>query len=325
MDEKNKDIIENSDIIGEENITDDFLSGNVEEKKLADNFNNTQNLEEESFNNLEEENLVNDIDEIDDIDNTQKVNEDIIDDNKSQNFTKDDIQKDNQDFNKTNNSKANDTKNEIKEKLNDFTKSAKPVFDEIFEKAKIWFSNDPFEVFSSKLSKQATFTIFGISIFVFLITSLLKINSFISLALPFFIDSRFVLILPLLIISVAFYGLLALAVKLLLTYLKGTKTDYISSLELVALNTIPTFVISFIGLVLGLIYLPLFLLTTLISLTIYVIGIYEGLRKYLGVNEKSIFWPFMIGHSTFAIVMALVFRITIALLIRNSMFFSLPF
>lgn len=33
MDEKNKDIIENSDIIGEENITDDFLSGNVEEKK----------------------------------------------------------------------------------------------------------------------------------------------------------------------------------------------------------------------------------------------------------------------------------------------------
>ena len=326
MDEKNKDIIENSDIIGEDNITDEFLSGNIEQTKSTDNFANNQNLDEDKImNNLDREDTINNFD------NNQNIKEENIDENKGTNFPETDTKNVNQNFNENNkNGETTETINDIKDKINDFKKSAKPVYNEIFEKAKTWFSKNPFEVFLSKLSKQATFTILGINILVTAIASILILNSlislvFLSLVFPYYGESKFTLFLTILIIMTAFYGLFALTIKLLSTYLKGSKTDYMSSLELVALITLPTFIISLAGLLLGFIYAPIYSIANLVIIVINIIGIYEGVSRYLGVSQKSIFWPYVICISLYAIVLLVIYNFIISLLIRNTIFYNFPF
>lgn len=345
MDDKNKDIIENNDTNIEENLTDDFLSGNIEESNRTENNNNIQD-ENELNNKLNEDNHVEthvdnheethvdnftESNNYENIENNKEVEDlnytrNILDMNKSENFNKDN---NDQSFNSNNdqsNSRESETRNsnEFSEKASEFIKSTKPVFSEIFEKVKIWFSNDPFKVFSSKLSKSATFTILGINILVSLITLMLNANSFTSVFLPYYFDVNFSIFFIGLLLNVSFYALLALTFKFIATYLKGPKLDFMSSLELIALVTIPSFCISLVGLLLGTLFTPILILTRLIIFIINIVAYYVGIRKYLGV-EKPTFWAYIVGLSVFAIVIMILFTNIFKLIINNMIYSNFPF
>ena len=333
MDDKNKDIIENNDTNIEEKLTDDFLSGNIEESNRKENINNIQD-ENELNNKLNEETHIDNFTEFNNYENIEnnKEFEDLnytrntLDMNKSENFNKDN---NDQSFNSNNDqstSRESETRNsnEFSEKASEFIKSTKPVFSEILEKCKIWFSNDPFKVFSSKLSKSATFTMLGINILVSLITLMLNANSFNSVFLPYYFDVNFSIFFIGLLLNVSFYALLALTFKFIATYLKGSKLDFMSSLELIALVTIPSFCISLVGLLLGTLFTPIIILTRLIIFIINIVAYYVGIRKYLGV-EKPTFWAYIVGLSVFAIVIMILFTNIFKLIINNMIYSNFPF
>lgn len=333
MDDKNKDIIENNDTNKEENLTDNFLSGNMEESKRTENINNIQD-ENELDNKLNEENHVDNFTEsnnYENIENNKEVEDlnytrNTVDMNKSENFNKDNNDQSFNASNDQNTSRESETRNsnEFSEKANEFIKSTKPVFSEIFEKFKMWFSNDPFKVFSSKLSKSATFTILGINILVSMITLMLNANSFTSVFLPYYFDVNFSVFVIGLLLNVSFYALLALTFKFIATYLKGPKLGFMSSLELIALVTIPSFCISLVGLLLGTLFTPILILTRLVIFIINIVAYYVGIRKYLGV-ERPTFWAFIVGLSVFAIVIMILFINVFKLIINNMIYSNFPF
>lgn len=333
MDDKNKDIIENNDTNKEENLTDNFLSGNMEESKRTENINNIQD-ENELNNELNEENHVDNFTEsnnYENIENNKEVEDlnytrNTVDMNKSENFNKDSNDQSFNASNDQNTSRESETRNsnEFSEKASEFIKSTKPIFSEIFEKFKIWFSNDPFKVFSSKLSKSATFTILGINILVSMITLMLNANSFTSVFLPYYFDVNFSVFVIGLLLNISFYALLALTFKFIVTYLKGPKLGFMSSLELIALVTIPSFCISLVGLVLGTLFTPILILTRLVIFIINIVAYYVGIRKYLGV-EKPRFWAFTVGLSVFAIIIMILFINIFKLIINNMIYSNFPF
>lgn len=333
MDNKNKDIIENNDTNVEENLRDNFLSGNMEESKRTENINNTQD-ENELNNKLNEENHVDNFTEsnnYENIENNKEVEDlnytrNTVDMNKSENFNKDSNDQSFNASNYQNTSRERETRNsnEFSEKASEFIKSTKPVFSEIFEKFKIWFSNDPFKVFSSKLSKSATFTILGINILVSMITLMLNANSFTSVFLPYYFDVNFSVFVIGLLLNVSFYALLALTFKFIATYLKGPKLGFMSSLELISLVTIPSFCISLVGLLLGTLFTPILILTRLVIFIINIVAYYVGIREYLGV-EKPRFWAFTVGLSVFAIIITILFINIFKLIINNMIYNNFPF
>lgn len=333
MDNKNKDIIENNDTNVEENLRDNFLSGNMEESKRTENINNTQD-ENELNNKLNEENHVDNFTEsnnYENIENNKEVEDlnytrNTVDMNKSENFNKDSNDQSFNASNDQNTSRERETRNsnEFSEKASEFIKSTKPVFSEIFEKFKIWFSNDPFKVFSSKLSKSATFTILGINILVSMITLMLNANSFTSVFLPYYFDVNFSVFVIGLLLNVSFYALLALTFKFIATYLKGPKLGFMSSLELISLVTIPSFCISLVGLLLGTLFTPILILTRLVIFIINIVAYYVGIREYLGV-EKPRFWAFTVGLSVFAIIIMILFINIFKLIINNMIYNNFPF
>lgn len=333
MDNKNKDIIENNDTNVEENLRDNFLSGNMEESKRTENINITQD-ENELNNKLNEENHVDNFTEsnnYENIENNKEVEDlnytrNTVDMNKSENFNKDSNDQSFNASNYQNTSRERETRNsnEFSEKASEFIKSTKPVFSEIFEKFKIWFSNDPFKVFSSKLSKSATFTILGINILVSMITLMLNANSFTSVFLPYYFDVNFSVFVIGLLLNVSFYALLALTFKFIATYLKGPKLGFMSSLELISLVTIPSFCISLVGLLLGTLFTPILILTRLVIFIINIVAYYVGIREYLGV-EKTRFWAFTVGLSVFAIIIMILFINIFKLIINNMIYNNFPF
>ncbi|MFL8952749.1 hypothetical protein [Helcococcus kunzii] len=212
----------------------------------------------------------------------------------------------------TNSSHSNTNKTE------DLSNGSVAVFAEIIAKAKAWFSERPISAFSGKLSKGATFTILGINIFVMVVTFILSVNSTISSFLPFNIDSSSALLFPSLVILIAFYLMLALTIKVIAVTVKSPKSSYMSALELIAINTIPSFVLGTIGFLLGFIFAPLSMMVMFVSLITNLIGLYLGFQKYLGMPEKSPFWPFAIGLLIFAIIFSIFFTILSITLIGSS-------
>lgn len=165
---------------------------------------------------------------------------------------------------------------------------------------KSWFSSKPISAFSRKISlTSAWIVLLAVSLiqaFNFIlwfsasITSGVDINfsEYLGLgAIAFFVFAAFLLILS---------GLLFVVVKIA----KTPDSKFTSVLAVVAISLIPTGILSFIGLLVGLAFLPLGVLISGAGLLAFILSLYLGIQKYLGVPKRSPFWYFI-----FAVVLAI--------------------
>ena len=189
-----------------------------------------------------------------------------------------------------------------------------PLFVDILNAIKAWFSKNPLNAFRTKLSEKASLTLFGFEALLTIFTLLVSSNNLLA-QLPFAdkyisfsgVSSR--LFIPSLLFLACYYALLSLTMMVVAKIIKTPSSKYTDAMSLVSIALIPITFLSFIGFIFSFMFQPLTFVATFMYIILFPITLYLGLQVHLGKPKLSPYWVFPVSLIILAIIMFLVLTI----------------
>lgn len=191
------------------------------------------------------------------------------------------------------------------------------IFADILIVTKKWFSRQPLSAFSKRLDIKTSLSLLASHLFISMFIFFLSFNSVMAAfdGFGFLRNSNISarMFLPILIVHLIYYALLALTIMVIAKIIKTPKNTYTDALSLVSIALIPVTILALVSLVIGVVIPQLIPVFFILQLFAYLISLYMGLMVHLGKSEKSPFWIFPIAM----IIMLVVFMLVLTLITRT--------
>lgn len=191
------------------------------------------------------------------------------------------------------------------------------VVTDVLSTFKMWFSRNPLNVFKKKIEFNSALALFGIHFIVAFLSIIILIGRIPNMDFGFIDTYR--LILPFIFIIPFSFFIFSFGIMVDAIILKNPDSSLKSSMELVAIAYLPTTIINFVAMILGLINFNLAAFFICFAAIIFIQAIFKGFEIYLGSPKKSHFWTLPLSYIAIGIVNLLFNMLVMAIFIGSQL------